>query len=76
MRVLLTGASGLVGSHVADALVAAGISTRLLLRANSSTQFLTESLPKVEIAHGGIDQPACLPAALDRITAARPVGSR
>lgn len=41
MRVLITGASGFLGSHIAEQFAAAGHQVRLLLRRSSSREFLT-----------------------------------
>jgi len=41
MKVLVTGASGFLGSHVAEALAAGGHEVRLLLRPTSSREWLT-----------------------------------
>lgn len=41
MKVLITGASGFLGSHIAEAFAAAGHDVRLLLRETSSRQFLS-----------------------------------
>jgi nucleoside-diphosphate-sugar epimerase len=68
MKVLLTGASGLVGSHVLDHLLQKGVAPRLLLRANSSTRFLEQSLARAEVCRGAVDDPACLAVALQGIT--------
>ncbi len=56
--VLVTGASGFVGAHVARALVAAGAAVRVLLRNTS----ITESLHglKVERCYGDLRDPAAL----------------
>ncbi len=68
MRVLLTGASGFVGSHILDRLRAEGIATRLLLRRSSSTGFLAGHLPHVEVCHGSVTEPETLRPALNGIT--------
>jgi nucleoside-diphosphate-sugar epimerase len=52
LKVLLTGASGFVGSHILDQLVARGFPTRVLLRPNSSRRFIRERLPNVETTQG------------------------
>ena len=68
MTVLLTGASGFVGSHVLDTLLQAGIPTRLLLRSRSSRRFIQARLPEVDVCEGSIDQPDSLPAAMRSVT--------
>jgi nucleoside-diphosphate-sugar epimerase len=68
MKVLLTGASGLVGSHVLDHLVQAGVPVRLLLRRSSPRQWVAAHLPKVEVHEGALDAPETLGAALEGIT--------
>ncbi len=62
MRVFLTGATGFVGSHVARALHAAGADLRLLTRATSRTEHLTEL--KAEMVTGDLRWPESLRAAL------------
>lgn len=68
MRVLLTGASGFVGSHVLDRLLARQISVAVLLRPSSSRAFLAEQLVNVDVCPGGLDDPASLDAALSGVT--------
>lgn len=68
MRVLLTGASGFVGSHILDALNAAGINSTILLRPNSSRVFISSHLQEVEIRTGAVTEPASLGPALEGIT--------
>jgi nucleoside-diphosphate-sugar epimerase len=60
MKVLVTGGSGLVGSHVVDTLAAAGIPTVLLLRTNSSRRFLASRLAEVEVRAGSLDDASSL----------------
>ena len=61
MRVLVTGATGFLGSHIARTLVAAGHSVRVLVRPGTSPALL-EGLP-VELARGDILVPSTLEAA-------------
>jgi len=68
MKVLLTGANGFVGSHILDRLRAAGIATRLLLRARSDTRFIHDHLAHVEVERGGLDDPAALGRAAAGVT--------
>ncbi|QEH32665.1 3 beta-hydroxysteroid dehydrogenase/Delta 5--_4-isomerase [Aquisphaera giovannonii] len=60
--VLVTGATGLLGSHVAERLVAAGHRVRALVRPSSRTGFL-EGLG-VEIRRGDLTDPASCEAAV------------
>jgi nucleoside-diphosphate-sugar epimerase len=68
MKVLLTGASGFVGSHILDRLRADGIPTALLLRPSSNRRFLQQHLGAVEVRTGSITQPDSLPEAMAGIT--------
>jgi dihydroflavonol-4-reductase len=63
MRVFVTGATGFVGSHVAQALDAAGAKLRLLTRKTSRTEHL-EGL-NAELVSGDLRQPEGLRAAMD-----------
>lgn len=60
-RVLLTGASGFVGSHVAEALVQEGFRVRALLRRSSKTTWI-RGLP-LEVAYGDVTDKASLAGA-------------
>jgi dihydroflavonol-4-reductase len=62
--ILVTGASGFVGGHVARALVRAGAPVRVLLRAASSTAAIDDLLGKVEIVRGDLTDAASLRAAV------------
>lgn len=63
MRVLLTGATGFVGSHVARALVAAGHEVRALVRPTSPRDLLAD-VPEIAWAPGDILDAPSLPAAV------------
>lgn len=65
-RVLVTGASGFIGSHIVEALVEYGFSARALVRKTSSLAFLG---PKVELACGDVTDSASLQAALSGVQA-------
>lgn len=62
MRILVTGATGLVGSAIARELVARGHAVRALARAKSDLSNLGQL--DVEITRGDILDPASLPAAM------------
>lgn len=66
MRVLVTGASGFLGSHVAEQLYASGHTVRLLLRKTSSRKFLEFPF---EEALGDVTDPSSLEAASERVDA-------
>jgi nucleoside-diphosphate-sugar epimerase len=68
MKVLLTGASGFVGSHILDLLAARGIPAAILIRPASNRRFIEPHLSRVEVRIGSISEPASLPAALEGIT--------
>ena len=64
-RALITGATGFVGSHVAEAFVAAGYTVRCGLRATSDPRWLS-TLP-IERAPLDLDRPDDLPQALESV---------
>ena len=68
MKILLTGASGFVGSHILDSLRARGLPTALLLRPSSNRQFITSHLADVELRPGSIGDPESLRQAMAGIT--------
>lgn len=59
---VITGATGLLGSHVAEQLVARGERVRALVRAGSDTSFLRAL--GAELSPGDLADPASLPAAV------------
>ena len=68
MKVLLTGASGFVGSHILDTLCSRRIPAAILLRSNSNRRFVQSHLPEVEIREGSLAEPTSLQSALQGIT--------
>ncbi len=65
-RLLITGGTGLVGSHVAEQAVARGLSVRCLVRSGAQTQFLSEL--GCELVEGSMEQPDSLAAAVADIS--------
>ena len=68
MKVLLTGASGFVGSHILDSLRARGIATAVLLRPDSNKRFIEAHLPHLDVRTGSIGDPESLGAAMQDVT--------
>lgn len=68
MKVLLTGASGFVGSHILDTLLASDCPTAVLLRPTSDEKFIATNLPKTERRQGSLDDSESLGKALEGIT--------
>ena len=68
MKILLTGASGFVGSHILDSLRGRGVAIVLLLRPSSNKQFIASHLPDVELRLGSIADPESLRRAMADIT--------
>ncbi|MEX0682691.1 MAG: NAD-dependent epimerase/dehydratase family protein [Dehalococcoidia bacterium] len=62
MQTLVTGATGFLGSHIAERLVQRGDNVRALVRSSSRTSYL-KSLG-VELAYSDITDPDSLPAAM------------
>jgi 2-alkyl-3-oxoalkanoate reductase len=68
MRVLVTGASGFLGSHIAEQLAEAGHSVVALVRKSSNTKFLSK-LPGLELATGSVEDAASVRAAMAGVSA-------
>jgi nucleoside-diphosphate-sugar epimerase len=68
MKVLLTGASGFVGSHVLDRLLERQIRVAVLLRPSSRRDLIADRLASVDVCLGGIEEDSALDAALDGVT--------
>ncbi|MEI6390329.1 MAG: NAD(P)-dependent oxidoreductase [Verrucomicrobiota bacterium] len=68
MKILLTGASGFVGSHILDSLRERGLATTLLLRPTSNQRFIEPHLSGVELRPGSIDDLESLRQAMAGIT--------
>lgn len=68
MKILLTGASGFVGSHILDSLRRRDLDTALLLRPTSNRRFIASHLPNVEVRPGSIGDPQSLVQAISGIT--------
>ena len=68
MKVLLTGASGFVGSHILDSLRARGIATAVLLRPTSNRRFIEAHLSRLDLRTGSIGDPESLDAAMRDVT--------
>ena len=64
--ILVTGATGLVGSHVAEQAVTRGGRVRALVRPNADLSFLRGL--NVELIHGDLDQPESLTTACKEAT--------
>ena len=67
MRVLVTGATGFLGSHVAEQLARQGHAVRVLVRRTSDRTFLQGF--EAEEALGEVTQPESLPAVVDGVEA-------
>ena len=67
MKVLVTGATGFVGSHVAERLVQDGHKVRTVVRPTSDTGFIDEL--GVEKIVGDLTEPECIKRAVDGVDA-------
>jgi nucleoside-diphosphate-sugar epimerase len=64
-RVLVTGATGLLGSHLVERLIAQGFTVRALVRPSSRTAFLDEL--GVDVRRGDLTDPVSCERALDKV---------
>jgi 2-alkyl-3-oxoalkanoate reductase len=67
VRVLLTGASGFLGSHIADRLAREDVALRLMLRRTSSLRFLEDVASKYERVEGDLRNASSMAAALANV---------
>ncbi|MHB1947659.1 MAG: NAD-dependent epimerase/dehydratase family protein [Gammaproteobacteria bacterium] len=65
-KVLLTGATGFLGSHIAELLSQDGYQVRCLVRTSSDTSFL-KTLDSIEILQGSFDSPTSLQQAVQNV---------
>ncbi len=65
MKALVTGATGFIGSHLVDALLAHGVEVRCLVRRQSNRRWLSEK--PVELVEGSLTAPESLPAAVQGV---------
>ena len=70
MKVFLTGASGFVGSHVLDALLAADHEVSILLQRTSNTRFISRHLSTVTVHFGSLDHVSVLTKAMSGVEGA------
>lgn len=68
MKVLVTGGSGFLGSHVAEQLSSLGHDVVALVRKTSNTKFL-RTLPRVELAEGAVEDRAAIDRAMKGVDA-------
>ena len=68
MKVLVTGGSGFLGSHVAEQLSKAGHTVRALVRKSSNRKFLS-TLENIELAEGAVDDRASVFEAMKGVDA-------
>ncbi|TFV29980.1 NAD-dependent epimerase/dehydratase family protein [Streptomyces sp. T1317-0309] len=69
MKVLVTGASGFLGSHIVDACLRAGDEVRVLVREGSDLSYLRTVPARSMFAYGDLREPASLKAVADGIDA-------
>jgi nucleoside-diphosphate-sugar epimerase len=69
MKVFLTGASGFVGSHVLDALLAGRHEVSILLQRTSNTRFISHHLAAVTVHYGSLEEVPLLTEAMAGVEA-------
>lgn len=67
LKVLLTGATGFIGSHVARLLLRQGCEVAALLRPGSDSWRLADALPALQVVHGDFQQADELKACLQSL---------
>ena len=68
MKVLVTGATGFVGSHILDHLAALDLPSAALLRPTSDTRFIQPHLTRIETRPGSILDPGSVQKSLQGVT--------
>lgn len=68
MKVLLTGATGFVGSHILDCLLRNNFQTVVLLRKTSNTNYINHQLARIEICYAQLSDVDSLIKALDGVS--------
>ena len=68
MKVLLTGASGFVGSHILDSLRVRGVATAIILRPDSNRRLIESHLSHVTVRTGSLNDPESLGTAMQDVT--------
>ena len=68
MKILLTGASGFVGSHILDSLRVRGVATAIILRPDSNRRLIESHLSHVTVRTGSLSDPESLGAAMQDVT--------
>jgi nucleoside-diphosphate-sugar epimerase len=68
LKILLTGATGFVGSHILDELLRRGLPTAVLLRAGSNTSLIQRHLSNVEARRGSFEDEGSLAEAVKGCT--------
>ncbi len=69
MKVLLTGASGFLGSHTAECLVQHGYQVRCLVRPSASLNFIKEFTSALELIEGSLENTSSLQQAVAGVDA-------
>src|SRR5579883_1297421 len=72
MKVLVTGASGFVGSHIADSLLDAGHEVRAVVRKSSSLTWLNDK--PIEVVSADMTDPESLKPVVENVDAIVHVG--
>ncbi len=68
-KILVTGATGFIGTRVCELLIEKGIPTRALVRSREKAKKLLGHLPNIELAVGSLEDPSSLTQALAGVDA-------